>query len=765
MKNVLLIGSGGREHAIAWKLSHSAELGKLYICPGNPDTAQLGENIDLKQDDYPGLISFSIKKKINLVIVGPEIPLADGLADLFQKNGIPVFGPSKAGAQIESSKTFSKEFMQRHNIPTAQFKKFSSFEEARKALEKIEYPIVIKASGLAAGKGVILPSNQKEAIQTLREIMLDKIFGDAGKEIIIEERLEGEEVSLLAFTDGYTISPMPPAQDHKRLLDKDMGPNTGGMGTYAPAPVCPPQMVEEFCKEILQPTIDGLREEGILYTGVLYAGLILTKDGPKVLEFNCRFGDPETQVILPLLDSDLLQIFEACCEQKLSEINIKWKESAAVCVVAASENYPESSPKGKVISGLDELPENTYVFQAGTALQEGKIVNSGGRVLGITGFGPDLASAVKKAYQAVEGICFEGMQYRKDIAQKGLKLKKQEKSSAYAMSGVDIDAGHKAVELMSRAVKSTYNQAVLGGIGSFGGLYSAAAIKTMQKPVLVASTDGVGTKVKLAAKIKNFKSIGKDIVNHCIDDILVQGAYPLFFLDYVASSKLDSQMIADIVTGMSEACRESDCVLLGGETAEMPGVYESSEFDVAGTIVGILEQDKILPRKNIKSGDKLVGLASSGPHTNGFSLLRQIFKNFDPQSTFPGLKKPLYEALLEPHRSYLPLLKPVLEQENNPIKALAHLTGGGFYENIPRVLPENLDALIFSKNWTVPRIFTLAQELGNISFEEMYRVFNMGIGMVAVVAEEDLDHLQASIPEETWLIGELRPGNGKVQIA
>ena len=631
-------------------------------------------------------------------------------------------------------------------------------------MDEINYPIVIKASGLAAGKGVILPSSQKEAEQTLKEIMLDKIFGNAGEEIIIEERLDGEEVSLLAFTDGYTVSPMPPAQDHKRLLDKDQGPNTGGMGTYAPAPICPQEMVDDLCKNILQPTIDGLREEGFLYIGVLYAGIILTKDGPKVLEFNCRFGDPETQVILPLLDSDLLQIFEACCEQKLSEINIRWKNSAAVCVVAASENYPESSPKGNVISGLSKIPENSFVFQASTALIDGKIVNSGGRVLGITGFGPDLSSAVKNAYQAIKSISFEGMQYRNDIAQKGLNFLKQKKSSAYAMSGVDIDAGQKAVELMSSAVKSTYNQAVLGGIGSFGGLYSAAALKDMRKPVLVASTDGVGTKVKLAARTKNYRSIGKDIVNHCIDDILVQGAYPLFFLDYVASSKLDSQMIADIVTGMSEACCEAECVLLGGETAEMPGVYAPSEFDVAGTIVGILEEDKILPRKDIKSGDKLIGLASSGPHTNGYSLLRRIFENYEPKSTFPGLEKPLYETLLEPHRSYLPLLKPVLEQENSPIKALAHLTGGGFYENIPRVLPKNLDAHIFSNNWTVPRIFTLAQESGIIPHEEMYRVFNMGIGMIVVVAAEDLPRFQSSIPEETWLVGELRSGNGKVQI-
>ena len=764
MKNVLLIGSGGREHAIAWKLSHSPNLGKLFIYPGNPGTGLIGENVTLQQDNYSELVQFVLDKKIDLVIVGPEIPLAEGVADLFTKNGIQVFGPSQAGAQIEASKTFSKEFMQRHNIPTARFEKFSDYDKAVNSLAFFDYPIVIKASGLAAGKGVILPQTRVEAQKALQDIMQKKVFGEAGNEVIIEERLEGEEVSLLAFSDGYSISPMPPAQDHKRLLDNDEGPNTGGMGTYAPAPIINQEMLESFRKNILQPTIDGLRKEGILYIGVIYAGLILTKEGPKVLEFNCRFGDPETQVILPLLESDLLQICEACCNQTLAEIKIKWKNSAAVCVVAASEKYPESSPKGKEIKGLDLLPENTYVFQAGTEMQKDKIVSSGGRVLGITGFGQDLESAVHKAYQAVSVISFEGMQYRGDIARKGLHYMKKKKSSAYTLSGVDIDAGQKAVELMSNAVKSTYTQAVLGGIGSFGGLFDVSELKGMQNPVLVASTDGVGTKVKLAAKIRDYSTIGKDIVNHCIDDILVQGAYPLFFLDYVASSKLDSQMIADIVTGMAEACRESGCVLLGGETAEMPGVYAPSEFDIAGTIVGVLEKGKILPRKDLKAGDKLVGLRSSGPHTNGYSLLRTIFENTDPLDIFPGLEKPLYETLLEPHRSYLPLLKPVLEKDKSPIKALAHLTGGGFYENIPRVLPEGLDALINSQSWPVPPIFSLAQEKGNVSFEEMYRVFNMGIGMIAVIAEEDVLDFQEILGEETWVIGELIPGQKKVQI-
>lgn len=326
--------------------------------------------------------------------------------------------------------------------------------------------------------------------------------------------------------------------------------------------------------------------------------------------------------------------------------------------------------------------------------------------------------------------------------------------SQYASAGVDIDAGNRTIELMKDSVRATYNSSVLAGIGSFGGLFDASALKQMNHPVLVASTDGVGTKVKLAASLGRFRGIGHDIVNHCVNDILVQGAKPLFFMDYFATSKLNPEQTAEVVTGIAEACKEAGMALLGGETAEMPGVYQPNEFDVAGTIVGVLEREAILPRPTIQAGDVLIGLASSGPHTNGYSLLRKVFEN-------SVLDDALADALLAPHRSYFNVLYPHLDK----VKALAHITGGGFIENIPRVLPEDVDAVIHLDSWKVPPLWKLIQEKGNISTEEMYRVFNMGIGMIAIMDKSNVSDLQDSIAEPTFVIGELVSGERKVIIS
>lgn len=332
--------------------------------------------------------------------------------------------------------------------------------------------------------------------------------------------------------------------------------------------------------------------------------------------------------------------------------------------------------------------------------------------------------------------------------------------SAYSSSGVDIDAGNKAVDLMKDAVKSTYNASVLAGIGSFGGLFDASSLKEMKSPVLVASTDGVGTKVKLAASVGRYRGIGHDIVNHCINDILVQGAKPLFFMDYFATSKLNPEQTAEVVTGIAEACKESGVALLGGETAEMPGVYQPNEFDVAGTIVGVLEREAILPRKDIKAGDVLIGLKSSGPHTNGYSLIRKIFTNTSLDTFFPELNSTLADALLTPHRSYYPVLYSLLSE----IKALAHITGGGFIENIPRVLPENLDAKIQIGSWESSPLWNLIQQTGEIDTNEMYRVFNMGIGMIMIVDKKSVSKIQNQISEKTFVIGELIAGTKKVNL-
>ncbi len=416
---ILIVGSGGREHALAWKVAQSPRCTELHVAPGNAGTAQ---NVPIQVEDTVALVTFAREKEIDLVIIGPEAPLAAGLADALRAAGLRVFGPSRPAAQIEASKSFAKAFMTRHNIPTARYGAFSDFYKAVGYLLGVDHPVVIKASGLAAGKGVILPNCEDEAEAAVRHMMLEHEFGAAGEEVVIEERLEGEEVSVLAFTDGVIVKPMPPAQDHKRLRDDDGGPNTGGMGAYAPAPICPPALVDEITRTILQPTVDGLRAEGCPFVGVLYAGLILTADGLRVLEFNCRFGDPETQVIMPLLDSDLLDIIEACVDERLAQVDIRWKQGTAACVILASEGYPGAYSKGREILGLDAQPDaNVVVLHAGTRMNDGKIVTAGGRVLGVTAWDATLPAALDRAYEAITHIQFEGMQYRCDIGRRALK--------------------------------------------------------------------------------------------------------------------------------------------------------------------------------------------------------------------------------------------------------------------------------------------------------------------------------------------------------
>lgn len=417
--NVLIIGSGGREHALAWKLKQSARVKQIFVAPGNAGAGQVGKNIEYPSSlQLPGsdLLSLFSGLLPDLVVIGPEAPLASGLGDVLRKANLRVFGPTQRAAEIESSKSFAKAFMQRHNIPSARFAVFTDFNTALHHVETATYPIVIKASGLAAGKGVILPESRPGARDALYQIMVAHEFGAAGDEVVIEERLHGPEVSVLAFSDGNTVKPMPPAQDHKRLQDGDRGPNTGGMGAYAPVAL-PENFLDDITRTILQPAIDGMRAEGRPFVGVLYAGLMLTAEGPRVLEFNCRFGDPEAQVLLPLLDSDLLDVLEACADGNLRECDVKWKRGAAACVVLASGGYPGEYTTGIPIHGLDNAHNaNAIVFHAGTKFENDAVVTAGGRVVCVTGMGENLRDALQTAYAAIEPIHFDGMQYRRDIA-------------------------------------------------------------------------------------------------------------------------------------------------------------------------------------------------------------------------------------------------------------------------------------------------------------------------------------------------------------
>lgn len=769
--NILVVGSGGREHALAWKISQSPRLGKLFCLPGNPGTSQLAVNLPGRGEDVSSVVQQAQLHKIDLVVIGPEIPLAAGLTDGLEEAGIPVFGPSAAAAQIESSKAFAKSFMHRHGLPTARSETFEDFDTALSYTRSNPFnsrmspasSMVIKASGLAAGKGVYLPETEEETESILKRLLVESALGEAGKKVLIEERLVGREVSVLAFSDGYSILPMPPVQDHKRLMDFDRGPNTGGMGAYAPSPACPPELVIQVVQTILQPAIQGLRSEGRPFIGVLYGGLMLTEQGPRLLEFNCRFGDPETQVIIPLLETDLVEILLACTQGRLEECTptVRWKRDSAACIVLSAPGYPDHPVTGQTVSCSDTDFEagKTWAFHAGTAFKNDQVVTAGGRVMGITATGKSLDEAVANAYAAVDLVNFPGMHYRKDIGMPG-NQDSGVGQGAYAAAGVSIDEGDRSVELMRRSVRTTFTPQVLSDIGSFGGLFDASELKQMHAPVLVASTDGVGTKCILAAQARRLKGLGHDLVNHCVNDILVQGARPLFFLDYIAFPHLEAEMVAELVSGLSVACRAVGCALLGGETAEMPGVYLRGQFDLAGTIVGIVEQAAILPRRDIQPGDVLIGLASSGPHTNGYSLIRRVFASIPLATVYPELGQPLCDALLAPHRNYLPALTGLLDAEDALIKGLAHLTGGGFYGNIPRILPPGCGACIDKNAWPIPPLFHLIRRLGQIDEEEMYRVFNMGIGMVLVLDPGDVPIAQKSLDENTWIIGEIVAGEG-----
>lgn len=417
---VLVVGGGGREHALVWKIAQSPRVKEIYCAPGNAGIARQAKCVGIGAEDIPSLLDFARRERIDLTVVGPEAPLCAGIADAFAGAGLRVFGPSKAAAELEGSKVFAKEIMKKYGIPTARFAVFDEPAAARSYIARTGAPCVVKAEGLAAGKGVIVAGSEEEALAAVEEIMVKKAFGRAGNRVVIEECLEGEEVSVLAFTDGRTVVPMVSSQDHKRVYDGDRGPNTGGMGAYAPAPVYTPKVHERTLEEILIPTVRAMREEGRPYRGVLYAGLMVTGEGPKVLEFNVRFGDPEAQPVLALLESDLVEIMESVLEERLADTEIKWRDGAAVCVVLASGGYPGSYETGKVISGLDDMPPEVLVFHAGTAESGGRVVTAGGRVLGVTAAAGDIASAVKAAYDAVEKINFEGMHYRRDIAGRAL---------------------------------------------------------------------------------------------------------------------------------------------------------------------------------------------------------------------------------------------------------------------------------------------------------------------------------------------------------
>ncbi len=427
--NVLLIGSGGREHALAYKINESKQLGKLFISPGNPGTELCGQNVEINLSNRKELVNFCNENKIELIVIGPEVPLVEGAGDVFKEAGFKVFGPNSDAAQIESSKSFAKNLMMKYKIPTASFAEFNSsdFSEALEYCENSEYPLVIKADGLAAGKGVLICNKFSETESALNELLKEKIFGEACSKIIIEEFIEGEEASIFAITDGEEFVLLPSAQDHKRIGDNDTGKNTGGMGAYSPAPLITNDLLKEIEEQIIKPTLAALKKENKIFVGCLYAGLMINKNGIKVVEFNCRFGDPETQAVLPLLKGDFLELLYSAASGKINKNSVEYNGGSSVCVVAASNGYPDKYETGKEIFGLDKTDEdkNIFIFHAGTKKKENKIFSSGGRVLSVVSFinSFNLKIAKQKAYEEMNKINFDGIYFRKDIADNGINFK------------------------------------------------------------------------------------------------------------------------------------------------------------------------------------------------------------------------------------------------------------------------------------------------------------------------------------------------------
>lgn len=418
---VLVVGSGGREHALCWKIAQRPDT-EVYVAPGNIGMVDVATLVNIKVDDIAGLVDFAKAEGIDLTVVGPELPLTLGIVDAFQEAGLACFGPNKAAAKLEGSKAFSKELMKKYGIPTAAFDTFTDVDKAKAFVDEIGVPCVVKADGLAAGKGVIICMTREEADKAIEDMLTDHAFGDASATIVIEEYMVGPEVSVLAFADGKSVLPMVSAQDHKRIFDGDKGPNTGGMGAYSPAPVYTEALSAEVNKTIIEPTIAAMAAEGTPFTGILYTGLMLTEKGPRVLEYNVRFGDPETQPIMVRMKSDIVALFQACVDGKLDEATLEWHDEAAVCVIMASGGYPASSEKGVPIYGLDDIAaEEAIVFHSGTAEKDGEIVTNGGRVLGVTAKDATIKGAIDKAYAAVEKINFDHMQFRRDIGARALQ--------------------------------------------------------------------------------------------------------------------------------------------------------------------------------------------------------------------------------------------------------------------------------------------------------------------------------------------------------
>lgn len=744
--NVLVLGCGGREHIIAKKICESPRCHSLH-CLGsylNPGLKQLIKKENKKKlhyhianpSDPVAVAEYAKKEHIDLAVIGPEAPLENGVSDALWEAGVHCIGPTKQYAQIETSKGFARELFKKYSldgyIPHRTFFKTQStifLQEVMDILEEFGEEYVIKADGLKGGKGVqVAGDHLKNHLDAIRYICG---FTD-GERFVVERKVYGREFTLMSFCDGYSLAHMPIARDFKRAFKGDQGPNTGGMGSYSdctgllpdltPADRIKAEKINEAVVRALSTEL-GQRPGEIGYIGILYGSFMKTVDGDiKVIEYNARFGDPEAINVLSVLETDLLDIFIAMVEQRLNEISVSFANKATVCKYLVPEGYPEHPIKGSIID-LSQVQHHKMLIYGSVRRKDGKstmeLETLGSRALAVVAVGDSIEEAEKLAemeIQTVKGQLF----HRSDIGKSVPRLNDQ--GFTYREAGVELNKNDAIVDGLRK---------FLPEIGGFGGLCTVGIDNMDLQPILVGSIDGVGTKSMIAELVGSYDSLGKDIVNHGANDVLVQGAEPLFFLDYLATDQIDSKTVVSIVNAMHQACQKIGCKLIGGETAEMTDVYRKGRWDVVGCMVGIIRDPSyLIDTTKIIPGDIVIGLASNGLHTNGFTLVRRLFSESEIKEN-----QKLAEALLKPHHCYLPEVKTLLKK-GIQIKGLCHITGGGLIGNPPRILPNNTTMLLNPKLWPRPKIFDRIEQRG-VSKEEMYRVFNCGLGMLVIVPHNE----------------------------
>ncbi|XP_071425191.1 trifunctional purine biosynthetic protein adenosine-3-like [Pithys albifrons albifrons] len=762
---VLVIGSGGREHALAWKLAQSPHIKHVFVAPGNAGTAASGKisNSAVLVSNHTIVTQFCKDHNIGLVLVGEEALLAAGIVDDLRAAGVGCFGPCAKAAQLASKPSLSKAFLARHGMPTARWGAFRSAQEACRFIISSEFPgWVLRAHGPSARTEVTIATSKEDACRAAQEVMQDRMFGEM---VVIEELLQGEELSCSCFTDGATVVPTPPAQAHKRLLEGDQGPTTAGMGAYCPVPQVPEALLEQIQGEILQRIVDGLRQEGTAYVGVLQTSLMLTKEGVKILNFKCQFGDPQCQAILALLETDLYEMLEAALKGQLCHTVPTWHQGTAVCVVMASQGYPRQHSTGHEVTGLPQAQAlGLQVFHGGTALKDGRVVTTGGRVLSITAVREDLLEALGDANRGVATIHFQGATYRRDIGHRGLRLLQQPLALMYRERRVEATTRDVLPHLPQAPVVSGTRAGSRSALGGSAGFFDLKA-SGYDDPILVAQTKDLGTKLQIAQVCKRHDTIGQDLVALCANALLAQGAEPLFFLSHFACGKLDAEVTETLQEGIAEACRSAGCAFLGREVSEVPGWFPTGEFALSGFVVGAVERgQELLGLQRAEEGDVLLGLACPAIHGRGVGAVQRVLlaSPLQPCSPAPGSAghTTLGEALLSPARMYSPSLLPVLRSGH--VKAFAPIAEEGLVGGIARILPEHLSAILDALSWKIPEIFCWLYKEGNLSAEEMAQTFPCGIGAVLLVQQDLAQHVLRTIcrQEQAWPIGRVvSPGH------